>query len=52
MLYTLQSSAARYKRYILPLLSCSIDFYVRLFVRVFTSPAMVKNCARFSCVCV
>ncbi|KAL1925616.1 uncharacterized protein VTP21DRAFT_499 [Calcarisporiella thermophila] len=45
VLNMLQQSAARYKRYIVPLVSCSIDFYVRLFVRVFTSPAEVKNSA-------
>ena len=38
----LQTHAARYKRYVVPYLSCSIDFYVRLFVRVYTSPQNVK----------
>ena len=32
------SSTCRYKRYIVPILSCSIDFYIRLFVRVHTRP--------------
>ncbi|GAB5592984.1 RNA methyltransferase tRNA(m5U54)methyltransferase [Umbelopsis nana] len=45
VLSTLQTSAARYGRYIEPLASCSIDFYVRLFVRVYDSPAQVKKCA-------
>ncbi|ORY00484.1 N2,N2-dimethylguanosine tRNA methyltransferase [Basidiobolus meristosporus CBS 931.73] len=45
VLNSLQASAARYKRQIVPLMSCSIDFYVRLFVRVFTSPAEVKKYA-------
>lgn len=33
----------RYRRCITPLLSLSIDFYVRVFVRVTTSPAAVKD---------
>lgn len=41
----LQTHAARYKRYIVPMISCSIDFYVRLFVRVYTSPQEVKKSA-------
>ncbi|KAG5460707.1 MAG: LOW QUALITY PROTEIN: tRNA methyltransferase, partial [Olpidium bornovanus] len=48
VLNTLQTSAARYKRCIVPLLSCSIDFYVRLFVRVFDSAGEVKKAARFN----
>ncbi|RPD66222.1 N2,N2-dimethylguanosine tRNA methyltransferase [Lentinus tigrinus ALCF2SS1-6] len=43
VLHTLATSAARYGRYIYPLLSLSIDFYVRLFVRVHTSPIDVKR---------
>jgi tRNA (guanine26-N2/guanine27-N2)-dimethyltransferase len=42
MLANIDSHANRYKRYIVPLMSLSIDFYVRLFVRVYTSPAKVK----------
>ncbi|TPX63211.1 hypothetical protein SpCBS45565_g06767 [Spizellomyces sp. 'palustris'] len=45
LLHTVQTSAARYKRCIEPLLSLSIDFYVRIFVRVYTSPALVKKAA-------
>ncbi|KAI7884382.1 N2,N2-dimethylguanosine tRNA methyltransferase [Lichtheimia hyalospora FSU 10163] len=45
VLNTLQTSAGRYRRYIVPLMSCSIDFYLRVFVRVFTSPAEVKKAA-------
>jgi tRNA (guanine26-N2/guanine27-N2)-dimethyltransferase len=41
----LQTHASRYKRYIVPLLSCSIDFYIRIFVRVYTSPQEVKRAA-------
>jgi len=33
------------RRYIVPLVSMSIDFYVRVFVRVYTSPAQVKRSA-------
>ncbi|OCH94961.1 N2,N2-dimethylguanosine tRNA methyltransferase [Obba rivulosa] len=43
VLHTISTSAARYGRYIQPLLSLSIDFYVRLFVRVFSSPSEVKK---------
>eukprot|EP00466_Bigelowiella_natans_P013489 jgi/Bigna1/88844/estExt_fgenesh1_pg.C_390054 len=40
-----ENSANRYKRYITPVLSMSIDFYVRMFVRVHTSPINVKASA-------
>lgn len=43
VLHSLEAQANRYRRHIVPILSLSIDFYVRLFVRVFTSPAEVKN---------
>lgn len=46
VLHTLATSAARYGRYIEPLLSLSIDFYVRLFVRVHSSPIDVKKVFR------
>lgn len=45
VLQMLQTSAGRYKRHIVPLVSCSIDFYLRVFVRVFTSPQQVKKSA-------
>ncbi|KAG0168925.1 RNA methyltransferase tRNA(m5U54)methyltransferase [Apophysomyces sp. BC1034] len=45
VLQMLQNSAGRYRRYIVPLVSCSIDFYLRVFVRVYTSPAEVKKAA-------
>lgn len=38
-------TAAKYKKYIEPQLSLSIDFYVRLFIRVRTSPIKVKELA-------
>ena len=42
ILHAIAASAARYGIAIEPLLSLSIDFYVRLFVRVRRSPAEVK----------
>ncbi|KAF7338271.1 tRNA (guanine(26)-N(2))-dimethyltransferase [Mycena venus] len=43
VLHAVSTSAARYGRYIEPLVSLSIDFYVRLFIRVGTSPLQVKK---------
>lgn len=43
LLNSIETAANRYKRYIVPWLSLSVDFYVRVFVRVFESPAEVKN---------
>ncbi|QRW00145.1 tRNA (guanine-N(2))-methyltransferase [Ceratobasidium sp. AG-Ba] len=43
VLHTLSTSAARYGRYITPLLSLSIDFYVRVFVQVRSAPIEVKK---------
>ncbi|XP_044468795.1 probable tRNA (guanine(26)-N(2))-dimethyltransferase 2 isoform X2 [Mangifera indica] len=37
------SHANRYKRYIVPVLSVQMDFYVRVFVRIFTSASAMKN---------
>lgn len=37
------STAAKYSRSIEPMLSLSIDFYVRLFIRIRTSPIQVKR---------
>ncbi|KAJ2000807.1 RNA methyltransferase tRNA(m5U54)methyltransferase [Coemansia sp. RSA 2322] len=45
VLHSLQQAASRHRRYIEPLLSCSIDFYVRIFVRVHDKPIMVKTVA-------
>jgi tRNA (guanine26-N2/guanine27-N2)-dimethyltransferase len=36
LLASIESHANRYKRYIVPVLSVSMDFYIRVFVRVFT----------------
>ncbi|KAJ7632658.1 N2 N2-dimethylguanosine tRNA methyltransferase [Roridomyces roridus] len=43
VLHTVSTSAARYGRCIEPLLSLSIDFYVRLFIRIRTAPVEVKK---------
>lgn len=43
VLHAVATSAARYGREAVPLVCCSIDFYVRLFVRIFDSPARVKS---------
>jgi tRNA (guanine26-N2/guanine27-N2)-dimethyltransferase len=45
LLACIESHANRYKRHIVPLLSLSVDFYVRVFVRVYTSAAVVKQSA-------
>ncbi|KAI5062041.1 hypothetical protein GOP47_0022580 [Adiantum capillus-veneris] len=45
LLASIESHANRYKRYIIPVLSVSIDFYVRVFVRIYTSPKAVKASA-------
>ena len=50
VLAALQSAAARYRRYVEPLLSLSIDFYVRVFVRVWEGQAQVKGVASRSAV--
>ncbi|KAJ4886338.1 putative tRNA (guanine(26)-N(2))-dimethyltransferase 2 [Raphanus sativus] len=43
LLASIESHANRYKRYIVPVLSVQIDFYVRVFVRVYTSASAMKN---------
>lgn len=45
ILHSLDQRAAVYQRYIQPLLSVSVDFYIRVFVRVFTGQAKVKDSA-------
>lgn len=47
MLNSIAITAAKYGRAIEPLLSLSIDFYVRLFIRVVQQPAKVKYLARY-----
>lgn len=51
LLKCIESHANRYGRYIKPLLSISADFYIRVFVRIFTSSlACKKSCTRQSVV--
>ncbi|XP_049666644.1 tRNA (guanine(26)-N(2))-dimethyltransferase isoform X1 [Accipiter gentilis] len=45
ILHSLDSRANCYQRFIVPLLSISADFYIRVFVRVFTGQAKVKASA-------
>ncbi|KAI1886658.1 hypothetical protein AGOR_G00198070 [Albula goreensis] len=45
ILHSLDQRAGVYQRYIEPLLSISADFYIRVFVRVFTGQTKVKNSA-------
>ncbi|KAL4227637.1 tRNA methyltransferase 1 [Mactra antiquata] len=45
ILRSLESHATTYSRYIVPLLSLSIDFYFRVFVKVYTSPVKAKHSA-------
>ncbi|XP_023575859.1 tRNA (guanine(26)-N(2))-dimethyltransferase isoform X2 [Octodon degus] len=45
VLHSLDLHANCYQRYVVPLLSISADFYVRVFVRVFTGQAHVKASA-------
>ena len=47
VLHAIATSGARYGRFITPLMSLSIDFYVRLFVRVNTGALEVKRLARY-----
>ncbi|XP_075153046.1 tRNA methyltransferase 1 [Haematobia irritans] len=42
LLHCIETHANRYGKYIVPLLSISADFYVRIFVRVFSSQAKCK----------
>ncbi|XP_038064198.1 tRNA (guanine(26)-N(2))-dimethyltransferase-like [Patiria miniata] len=45
VLHSIETHANLHHRYIEPLLSVSIDFYIRLFVRVHTSQSKVKHSA-------
>ena len=45
LLRSIESHANRYSRYISPLLSISVDFYCRVFVRISTSQQAVKQSA-------
>lgn len=43
VLQSIESHANRYSRYIVPILALSVDFYVRIFVRVFMGQGKVKQ---------
>ncbi|KAK3139452.1 hypothetical protein QOZ80_5AG0383500 [Eleusine coracana subsp. coracana] len=43
LLACIESHAIRHKRYIVPIISVHMDFYIRVFVRVFTSASIVKS---------
>jgi tRNA (guanine26-N2/guanine27-N2)-dimethyltransferase len=43
LLHSVDSTANKYRRYIVPWISLSVDYYVRVFVRVYESPQEVKN---------
>lgn len=42
LLSTIERAANKHKKYIVPLISLHIDFYIRCFFRVYTQPAEVK----------
>ncbi|KAJ0967812.1 hypothetical protein J5N97_024729 [Dioscorea zingiberensis] len=43
LLASIESNANRYKRHIVPVLSVYMDFYIRVFVRIFTSGSAMKE---------
>ncbi|KAJ6823668.1 putative tRNA (guanine(26)-N(2))-dimethyltransferase 2 isoform X1 [Iris pallida] len=43
LLACIESHANRYKRYIVPVLSVQMDFYIRVFVRIYTSASAMKT---------
>ena len=43
VLQAIEAHANRYSRYIVPFMSISVDFYVRVFVRVYTGQGKVKE---------
>lgn len=45
VLRSIESSATRYGRYIVPLISISVDFYIRMFIQVHSSPLNAKRSA-------
>jgi len=45
LLSSVANAAIKHKRHIVPVLSLSIDFYIRVFVRVYTSPLHMKSTA-------
>ena len=45
LVHAIETSAARYAKHVQPVLCLSIDFYIRVFVRVYKRPAEVKKTA-------
>jgi tRNA (guanine26-N2/guanine27-N2)-dimethyltransferase len=45
LLFSIAQAAGRHRKFIVPLISLSIDFYVRVFVRVYSSAVKVKHTA-------
>lgn len=45
LLRAIDAAALKYGRYMVPLLSLSVDFYVRVFVQIFTGPNEAKKSA-------
>ncbi|KAL2896112.1 hypothetical protein RDABS01_037896 [Bienertia sinuspersici] len=43
LLTSIESHANRYKRYIVPVLSVKMDFYIRVFVRIYSSASAMKE---------
>ena len=43
LLQSIENAAIKYRRHIVPVISLSIDFYIRVFVRVYTSPIATKE---------
>lgn len=43
LLHSIEASANKYKKHIVPWISLSVDFYIRVFVRVYESPLEVKR---------
>ncbi|CAN6294056.1 unnamed protein product [Urochloa humidicola] len=43
LLACIESHAIRHKRHIVPIISIHMDFYIRVFVRIFTSASTVKS---------
>ncbi|TPP60952.1 tRNA (Guanine(26)-N(2))-dimethyltransferase, partial [Fasciola gigantica] len=51
LLHSIQQAASRHSRVIEPLISLSVDFYARVFVRLWSSPGAVKGIAAKHAIC-
>lgn len=47
LLQCIESHATRYGRYVVPMLSISADFYIRVFVKVYTGANKCKQTTRY-----